>query len=143
MLQVPSEYETAANKECLKSMLPSPRKTRIVNATSTKINKDTNKTIILALVDIKVRRHPLKVIRAMQENSHSMNSLTNLGDNCIQTLIEDFVKPNFKLRDYKLSNLETHQLLLVKSDIFQLDRQINLNSFHFGHSCLGVMSRFY
>lgn len=95
-------------------------------------NNETHKKVVLTLADIKVRRQQMKVITAMKEYHHAMESLSNCGDKHIQTLITDYMKPKSEKRERKLKNLEATELL-VKPDPFQPDGQLSPNAFHFGH----------
>ena len=80
-------------------------------------SEETHKKVMLTLADIKLRRQQMKVVNTMNEHHNAMESLTNFGDNRIQTLITDYMKPKSELRECKLSNLEATQLL-QKADPF-------------------------
>ena len=110
-----------------------PRKKRHTDAFPDNGNDDTHKVVVLTIEQIRVRRQQMKVIEAMKSYHSSVQSVSKLGDSCIQTLITDYMKPKSELTERKLTDLEAAQLL-VNPDQFQEEGVLDERTFHFANT---------
>ena len=92
----------------------------------------THQKIVLKVEDIRARRQQMKVIEAMRAHHMSMQKLSNFGDERVQTMLEDYVKPKSVMRERKLSDLEAAQLM-KKPDPFLPDGALDERTFHFAN----------